>query len=83
MVEAAQTLKKLVMSRGLCKSGDCRVVSGARVPILSYIDQLEKPGVRVDVSFQRENAVRNTAYIKQQLDERPYMRDILLLMKYW
>ncbi|PWW78399.1 hypothetical protein C7212DRAFT_293384 [Tuber magnatum] len=83
VVEAATRMKEAVLGQGITDPWNCIVIAGARVPILTYTDENEVPPLKFDISFQRENAVKNTAYLTEKFDERPFMRDLVVLLKYW
>ncbi|KAG0642423.1 hypothetical protein HOY80DRAFT_1036724 [Tuber brumale] len=83
VVEAATRMKEAIISERIATPDNCMVLGGARVPILTYMDENETPPLKFDISFQRENAVRNTAYLMRKFQERPFMRDLVVVMKYW
>ncbi|CAZ80557.1 unnamed protein product [Tuber melanosporum] len=83
MVEAATRMREAIIGRRIAEPRNCTVIGGAKVPILTYTDEKVTPPLKFDISFQKENAVRNTAYLVQTFDERPFMRDLVILMKYW
>lgn len=78
--EWAAVLRRELVTQKVTMSHTSAVISGARVPILNYIDLRDEIGV--DVSFLC-NSIVNTEYVKGELELRPYMRTMLILLKYW
>lgn len=76
----AQDMEDELIRKRITKPTDTAVHANARVPIVTYIDSLYSIGV--DISFTT-NGLANTEYVKQELDERPYMRTMIILLKYW
>ncbi|RPB01869.1 hypothetical protein L873DRAFT_1675502 [Choiromyces venosus 120613-1] len=83
LIRAATAMKEAVIGKCIAKPYNCTVIEGARVPILTYMDENEVPPLKFDISFQKENAVRNTSYLIEKFDERPFMRDLVIVIKHW
>lgn len=83
MVAAATSMKEAIIRHRIAEPQNCTVIKGARVPILTYMDESETPPLKFDISFQKENAVKNTGYLIERFEERPFMRDLVIIMKYW
>lgn len=76
-------MKEAIIRHRIAEPQNCTVIGGARVPILTYMDENETPPLKFDISFQKENAVKNTGYLIEKFEERPFMRDLVIIMKYW
>lgn len=76
----ATMLRKELVAQQVTMRQTSAIISNARVPILTYTDLHEETGV--DVSFLT-NSIANTEYVKGELESRPYMRTMLILLKYW
>ncbi|PWW75094.1 hypothetical protein C7212DRAFT_297838 [Tuber magnatum] len=83
VLAAAACMKEAIINHRIAEPQSCSVIVGARVPILTYMDGNETSPLKFDISFQRENAVKNTEYLVEKFDERPFMRDLVIIMKYW
>lgn len=73
-------LQNELVQQQTCMKRHSSVYPSARVPIVTYLD--DKFGVGVDVSFLT-NSIANTEYVKKELGLRPYMRTMIILLKYW
>ncbi|KAI5851244.1 hypothetical protein DFP73DRAFT_536463 [Morchella snyderi] len=76
----AQRMEVELVKNRITKPATTAVHAGARVPIVTYIDS--KYLIGVDISFTT-NGLVNTEYVRRELDERPYMRTMIILLKYW
>lgn len=73
-------LRKELIAQRVTMDQSSTVIANARVPILTYVDLESRIGM--DVSFL-PNSIVNTEYVKGELELRPYMRTMLILLKYW
>lgn len=73
-------LRKELIAQRVTRDQTSTIIATARVPILTYVDLEDEIGV--DVSFL-SNSIVNTEYVKGELELRPYMRTMLILLKYW
>lgn len=76
----AQQMEGELIKNRITKPTTTAVHANARVPIVTYIDS--KYLIGVDISFTT-NGLANTEYVRRELDERPYMRIMIILLKYW
>ncbi|KAH0613969.1 uncharacterized protein H6S33_005855 [Morchella sextelata] len=76
----AQKMEDELIKNRITKPTTTAVHASARVPIVTYIDS--KYLIGVDISFTT-NGLTNTEYVRRELDERPYMRTMIILLKYW
>lgn len=76
----ATMLRKELIAQRVTRDQTSTILSNARVPILTYVDLEDEVGV--DVSFL-PNSIVNTEYVRGELESRPYMRTMLILLKYW
>ena len=63
----------------IARRGSLEVIAHARVPIVTYTDR--RSGLRVDVTVNALNGVRNTALLSSALAQRPQMRGPLRVLK--
>lgn len=76
----ATWLMEELVTQQVTSSKKANVLKNAQVPILTYTDL--QSDICVDVSFL-PNSITNTEYVRGELELRPYMRTMLILLKYW
>ena len=77
--EALRSLARAVSDEHIARRGSLEVIAHARVPIVTYTDR--RSGLRVDVTVNALNGVRNTALLSSALAQRPQMRGPLRVLK--
>ena len=77
--EALRSLARAVSDERIARRGSLEVIAHARVPIVTYTDR--RSGLRVDVTVNALNGVRNTALLSSALAQRPQMRGPLRVLK--
>lgn len=58
-----------------------QVIDKAKVPIVKFVDT--RTGIQVDVSFNQENGVHNTAVVNNYLKEFDALKPLVMVLKYY
>lgn len=72
------------VANSLTKARMCsspQVISRAKVPLVKFIDSAT--GIQVDISFNQENGIQNTAIVNRYLKEFDALRPLVMVLKYY
>ncbi|OKL64171.1 hypothetical protein UA08_00721 [Talaromyces atroroseus] len=70
---------RVVERAGVIVSGSMEIISGARVPILKWVDRLT--GLRVDMAFDNDSGIRAIQTFKKWREAYPAMPAIVAIVK--
>lgn len=78
--DALKHLQRILCSSPLIFTKSVIFLSKARVPILRFMDICH---FRYDLSLNQKSGVLQTKFVKRVLKQKPYLRDMALLLKYF